>query len=54
MANIFKQTEQLAKSGVDVSKNNVSLAVAQEIGALLKEENVNLLDFTKDDFVKDS
>ena len=38
---------------MDVSKNNVSLAVAQEIGALLKEENVNLLDFTKDDFVKD-
>ena len=54
VANIFKQTEQLAKSaGVDVSKNNVSLAVAQEIGALLKEENVTLLDFTKDDFVKD-
>ena len=53
VANIFKQTEQLAKSaGVDAS-NNISLAVAQEIGALLKKENVTLLDFTKDDFVKD-
>ena len=38
---------------MDVSQSNVSLAVAQEIGTLLQEDNVNLLDFTKDDFVKD-
>ena len=38
---------------MDVSTNNVSLAVAQEIGALLKEEMLIFWRFYKDDFVKD-